>query len=151
MDFAATVDAVLRHLQDAGKAIDPPIEDVAFAHPVPTSQRCIRLYYTGEAEPPHFPDGRVLNGEMIAERLVIVAFWALSNARETYAATVEAEVRALKHEIKTRIFADSQLGGQATDLRLGLAEVDWGINAGTLYRTLEIEVLTELEEYPLGA
>jgi hypothetical protein len=150
MDFLAVVDQLLSHVKAAGADLDNPIDDVAFAHPLPTG-RCIRIYYSGEAPPPHFGEGRVLNGEMIAEVLTIVAFWPLSNTRERYAETIEGEIRALKHGIKTRIFADSQLGGRSTDLVLGLATADWSIVAGTVYRILEIEVITETEEYPLGA
>ena len=150
LDFDGTVNAVLAHCVAAGAALTNPIVDVAYAHPLPRG-RCIRIFYGGEAEPAHMgSDARVLNGQMVAELIRIVAFWPLSSSGETMAATVEAEVRALKHQIRTRILGDSQLGGLSTDLALSNAITDFGANGGIVYRTLEYEITTDYDEYAIA-
>lgn len=152
MDFRAVVEILLSHCREAANDLDNGFKDVAFGHPLPgATGRSIRLYYGGEVEPPKMPGARVLNAELVGERLVIVTFWPLSNSRETYARTVETEVRALKHGLRTRIQGDAQLAALVFDLSLEYAEVDWGVVAGTVYRTLEIGVLLSYEEYPIVA
>lgn len=151
MAFSDQLAAIKTHAVAAGTAMSNPIKDVAIAWPAPGPERCIRIFYGGEAEPPRIGAPRVLNEELVAERIVLVAFWPMSNLSVKQAEVIEDELYDLKHEIRTRVLGDSQLGGQSTDLEMGYAETDFVLVGGTSYRTLEIEFLTDHTAYTLAA
>lgn len=150
MAYADQLATVLTHARDAGNAISPAITDVVVAYPSPRG-RCIRIFYGGEVEPVRMGAQRVLNEEMVGEQIVIVAFWPLNNLSEDQAAGIEVEAYNLKHQLRTRILADSQLGGMSTDLELGYADPGFANLAGIPYRTLEMIVNTDYTSYTLGA
>lgn len=149
MAYADQLAAVLTHAQAAGGAVSPAITDVVVAYPAPRG-RCIRIFYGGETEPVRMGEQRVLNEEMVGEQIVVVAFWPLNNLSEDQAAGIEVEAYDLKHQLRTRILGDSQLGGMSTDLELGYAEPGFANLAGIPYRTLEMIVTTDFTSYTLA-
>jgi hypothetical protein len=150
MAYSDQLAAIVVHAQAAGNALTIPLTDVIAAYPA-VPGRCIRIFYGGEAVPTRMgQDSRVLNGQLVAEQIVIMAFWPLRDLRETEAAVLEAEVYNLKHELRTRILGDSQLGGKSTDLDVGYAEPGFAELGGAPYRTLEMIVTTDYIEYPLA-
>jgi hypothetical protein len=149
--FADQLAAVLVHAQAAGNAITPAITDVNVAYPVAPG-RCGRIFYGGEAEGERIGARRTLNSELIGEQITIVFFWPLSEIGETASASTETELYNLKHQLRTRLLGDSQLGGQSADLVLEYIEPGfWETTGGGAWRTLEASVLCEFTEYPIGA
>lgn len=151
MDFAAAVDATVLHAKEAALALDNSFKDVLFAPPVPTGSRCVRIFWTGEDDPTErMGSKRDLSGDMQAERLHITGFWSLSNARQGYGATVLNEMRAFKHEFRTRMLLDSTLGGAVADISLQEAAVDFLNLNGTATATVDMDLLLDYEEYGLA-
>lgn len=150
MAYADQLAAVKAHAAAAGAAITPKILDVAIGV-TPLTSRCVRIFYGGEEEPERMGAGLTLTSQLIGERIVLAAYIALSNLSEQELEAVESELYAFKHELRTRILADSQLGGQSTDLVMSLAEPDHVMVGNTRYRTLETEITTEYVEYPISA
>lgn len=149
MAFADQLAAIKTHAVAAGATLSPALTDVAIAHPVPRG-RCVRIFWAGEVEPVRMGAQRSLNAELIAERIMLVAFWPISDSSETGAEAIETDIYALKHEIRTRVLGDSQLGGMSTDLAMSYAETDFVVISGTAYRTLECEFVTDFFEYSIA-
>ena len=149
MAYADVKAAIVVHAAAAGAAMTNPILDVRGAFPIPKS-RCIRVYYGGETEPTRMGGNRVLNGEMVAHRILIAAFFPISVGDEEVAVIIDNELQALAHDLRTRILGDSQLGGQSTDLTLGYCEPDLVTYGNTRYLMGLWEVLTDYVEYPLA-
>lgn len=142
MTFPLSLAQILTHVTAAGAALDNPITDVANAHPVPRGQRCIRLWYDGEQDPTVPVGGsRTLTDRMIGFRVRIIAWWQMSASGEVLAAAVDDEAYDLTYQINSRLAADSQLGGQCTDLVVGYAETGFELIGGGAWRTLAIEVV----------
>ena len=149
MAYADQIAAVKTHAVAAGAALTRAITDVAIAAPVPRG-RCVRIFYGGEAEPVRMGTARVLTGELIAERIVVVIFLPIGEYAETLTSAIEDDLYAFKHELRTRIQADSQLGGQSTDLEIGYAATEFLQIGQVVYRTLEMEITTDYIEYPIA-
>jgi len=149
MAFADQLAAVLTHARAAGAALSIPITDVVVAYPV-VPGRCIRIFYDGETAPARMGGDSTLTSRLVAEQIVIMAFWPLGTTSETEANVIETEVYNLKHELRTRILGDSQLGGMSTDVELGYAVPDFAELAGQPYRTLEMVLLTDYFEYTIS-
>jgi hypothetical protein len=143
-------DAILIHAVGAATAVASDWTDVQIGAPIPRGNRCVRVFYMGESTPPHFGEGRVLNGSMIAEQVGLVAFWAMSTLDEDAVRALDDEMVAFKHQLRTRVLGDSQLGGKATDLYMGYAEPDWVQIGGARYAVIEITFTLEYTEYPLA-
>ena len=151
LTYASAIAAIVTHATAAGAAVTPTILDVAIGGPLPTSTRCVRVFYGGEAEPAKMGAGSTLNSRMIGERIVLVLWIAVSNISQQEIAAVETELYTFKHELRTRVLGDSQLGGMSTDLEMSLCEVDYLTYANTRYRTLETEFTTDFAEYSISA
>lgn len=149
MDLPDVLDAIQVHCLAAGNALASPIKDVAVGWPVPRG-RCIRIFWGGEVAPERMGGDRVLNGELVSERAIIRAFWPLSDYGETKARTLIGEMWDLKHEIRTRLLGDSQLGGLSTDFVMGYAEADDVAIGGGVFATLDIECTTDFTEYTIS-
>lgn len=153
MSYTTWRDAVLVHAKAAALAADSKWTDVAIGLKTPTA-RCVRLYYGGEGEPPHMGEaekGRVLNGQMIGERLMVVAFWPLTSTSVSAYKAIDNEMYDWKHELRTRLQGDSQLGGTATDLDLEYAEPDIYVFGGARFVVLMSELRISYTEYQIGA
>lgn len=150
MAYADQIAAIKTHAVAAGAAVTPKILDVAIGVS-PPSTRCIRIFYGGEAEPERMGAGMTLSSRLIGERVIVVVYIAVSNLSEQETEAVETELYAIKHELRTRILGDAQLGGQSTDLVMSLAEPDHIVYGNGRYRTLSTEIIPEFVEYTLSA
>lgn len=151
MGFTETIDAVATHATAAGAALSVPITNVAVGWPVPSGS-CVRIYWTGEAEPVRMGGARVLNGEMVSDRIVVVAFFRVPDFSETAARNLILDMRLFKHELRTRILGDSQLGGNQTDLEMDYFDGDFISigREGAIYGTVTTEIVTDMTEYPIA-
>lgn len=149
MAYADTIAAILVHAAAAGAALTDPILDVQRAFPVPTG-RCIRVYYGGETEPRRMGGRRVLNAELVAEVTLIAAFFPVIVNDVPVAAAIDTDLYDLKHQLRTRILGDSQLGGQATDLELEYVEPELVSIGNTRYAVLFWRVISDFTEYAIA-
>lgn len=152
MAFSDILNAIETHAQTAGNGLSNPIKDVKIGYPKASGSRCVRIFWGGETAPERMGDApRVLNGELVADVIVVVAFWTLSNLSEDMAEVVELEARAFMAAFRTAVLGDSQLGGASTDLAMHYGETEFPVLAGAQYRTLTIEIVTDFSEYTLAA
>lgn len=151
MGYKEQRDAILAHAVTAAATVDPLWKDVLVGAPFPRGNRCVRLFWTGEAEPEHMGGDRTLNSRMVAPTCGLVAFWSMSTMDETAVKAIDDEMAAFVHNLRTAVLADSQLGGTATDLEMGYAEPDFMTIGGTRWATVEIGFTLDYLEYPLGA
>lgn len=150
MGYADQKNVVKTHVTAAAAALPNPIRDVAEGF-LPAVSRSGRIYYGGETEPPRIGGQRTLTEEMVGETIRVTFYWALSGTGAVNGAVIETELVALKHDIRTRVLADSQLGGNSLDLEMAYAEAGFTEITGTAYRTLDISFLTDHIAYPIGA
>ena len=148
--YIAQRDAILVHAAAAAAAIDAQWKDVAIGAPYPRGNRCVRVFYAGESAAEHI-ERRVLNAVLIAEQVALVAFWSIASLDEPAIKAVDDEIVGFKHELRTRVLADSQLGGASTDLEMGFAEPDYITIGGARWAVLECVFTLDFTEYPLGA
>jgi hypothetical protein len=151
--FSDVIDLVKTHATDAGAALAVPITNVAVGWPVPSGS-CVRIYWTGEAEPVRMGTQRVLNAELVSDRIVVVAWFRIPDFSETAARNLILDMRLFKHELRTRLLADSQLNGGITDLETDYMDGDFvqvGGAAGPIYGTVTTEIVADYTEYPIVA
>jgi hypothetical protein len=149
MAYADTKAAIIVHALAAGAALSDPILDVAAGFPVPRG-RCVRVYWAGETEPVRMGGQRVLNAELIAERTRIVLFLPITLNDETLAAVIDAQLHAFKHDLRTRVLGDSQLGGQSTDLEFEYAEPDLVVFNNARFAVLVMDIVSDFTEYAIA-
>ena len=149
MAYADTIAQIVTHATAAGAALTNPVTDVQRAFPVPRG-RCIRVYYGGETEPRRMGANRVLNEELIAERTWVTLFLPISETGETLAAVLDAEAHAFKHDLRTRILGDSQLGGMQTDLEFDYVVPDVTVIGNTRYLVVPCEIISDYTAYPIA-
>lgn len=150
MAFTDQITTIETHAKAAGAALTNPMKDVLIGFPLPGMGRCGRIWWGGESGPETMGARYVLDAEMVADIILVSFFWPLSGFTETHARVTVLEMRALKHDLRTRINADSQLGGSQTDLRLHDFLVEWPVIGGTQYAALTAEIVNDLTEYPLA-
>jgi hypothetical protein len=150
MSYEDQRDAILVHAAAAALTANATFTNVAIGAPVP-SGKCVRIFWGGEAEPARMGGNRVLNGELVAQTLGLVAFWPLPSKSEGVVKAIDDEMSTFIHSLRTRILADSQLGGEATDLEMGYAEPSFLVIDGARYATVEVPFTLDYIEYPLGA
>jgi hypothetical protein len=149
MAYSDQLAAIKTHAIAAGATITPKILDVSIGAS-PPSTRCVRIFYGGEAEPERMGGGLTLTSRLIGERIVVAVYINLSNLSEQEVEAVETELYDFKHELRTRILGDAQLGGNSTDLVMTLVEPDHIVYGNTRYRTLETEIIPEFVEYSIS-
>jgi hypothetical protein len=143
-------DAILVHAKAAALAANPTWTNVEIGFPSTLNDKGARVFYGGEIEPVRMGGARVLNGELVSEHVALVAWWAVSNLGIGQAKAIEDEMFTFKHEIRTRVLGDSQLGGKSTDLAMSYAEPDT-ITVGTArYVLLGFEFTTDYTEYAIA-
>jgi hypothetical protein len=149
---ASAAAAILTHAQAAGAAIDPPITDVARSDLlIPGSgQRCIRVAWDGEETPSRMGAGMTLNSQLVGERFRIRAIWTISEGGTVLAANRDADVAALRDELRTRLLGDATLGGACTDLALGYVATDWFEFTGSLGRVMDLFLVTDYSEFSIA-
>lgn len=141
MTFANAITTIGTHLAAAGSAVSPTVVDVDRGAPVSVNARMIRYWYAGDQPAPHYPGGQTLTDVMVGERVTVACYWPITD--KAVLRSLDAEVQALKHEIKTRLIGDSTLGGACDDLTVGDAEVDYPIVNGA--QTAELTIPLTLD------
>jgi hypothetical protein len=150
MGYTDQRDAILVHAKAAALTANPKFTNVVVGAPIPNG-KCVRIFWAGEAEPVRMGTPRVLNAEMVAPTIGLVAFWPLTTLTPTAIEAIDDEMSAFIHALRTAVLADSQLGGQATDLEMGYAEPSFVVIEGSRYATVEVPFTLDFLEYPLGA
>ena len=148
-DIAAALVVLSTHLTNAGAALPDPLTDVDRG--LPTGGRQLRYYWDGEIEPPKMGGRRVLNGELVGQRVAIAATWPLGNLLPDVVTAIDIEMQLLAGEIRTRIQGDSQLGGNVTDLDLGYGQPDLVTIANARHVALRWDLDLAFVEYSIGA
>jgi hypothetical protein len=151
MGYTQQRDAIVAHAVTAAAAVSSEWTDVTTGAPFPRGNRCVRVWWTGEAEPEHMGADRTLNSRLVAPTCGLVAFWPLTTLDESAMKAIDDEMATFIHNLRTAVLADSQLGGQSTDLEMGYAEPDFVTINGTRYATVEVGFTLDFLEYPLGA
>jgi hypothetical protein len=149
MSYADVKAALLAHATTAGAAVTPAIKDVKFAFPVP-KDRCIRLFYGGEADPPRFASRNTLASEMVGTVVRINAFFAVTALDEAQAEVLENQARAYSAALRTAIDGDTNLGGDADNVLLGDAEVEPTVVGNARYLVVSHVAVVAYEEYALA-
>lgn len=150
MAFSDILNAIETHATTAGATLTPALANVKIGYPK-ASNRAVRIFWGGETAPERMGESpRVLNGEMVADVIVVVAFWALSNLSEEMAELIELEARAFTAAFRTAVLGDSQLGGASKDLTVGYGTTDFPLLAGAAWRTVTFEIVTDYTEYTLA-
>lgn len=122
--------------------------DVAVGFPVGKG-RCVRIFYGGEAEPEHI-SAKVLDAALMAERIVVRGYWPNADTGTNTQRATEGEIAAFVKSFRTRVLADSQLGGEAVDLNLHAAQVEQVVISDTKYAVVDMEVVADFSEYPIA-
>jgi hypothetical protein len=150
MGYKEQRDAILVHTVAAAAAVSAEWTDVQIGAPIPRGNRCVRLFYGGEVQPVRMGGQRVLNGELVSESIMLVAFWALPSLDEGSVKALDDEAYDFKHQLRTRVLGDSQLGGTATDLEMSYANPDFLVIGGARWMVLEVEFTSDFTEYTLA-
>lgn len=150
MGYKEQRDGILVHAKAAAAAVDAEWKDVSIGAPFPRG-RSVRIFYGGEREPVRMGASRVLNGELVSEVIVLEAYWPTSGMGENELKALDDQMYDFKHELRTRVLGDSQLGGVSTDLEMGYVDPGWSQIGGTTYIGLRAEFTTDFTEYPIAA
>lgn len=153
MAFTDVLNRIETHAQTAGNSLTNAIKDVKIGYPKAPAAggRSVRIFWGGEVKPAKMGDSElVLNGQMVSDLVVIVAFWSLSNLSEETAEVIELEARAFTAAFRTAVLGDAQLNGNVTDLYLQHGDTDFPVLAGTQYRTVTFEAICDFTEYTLA-
>ena len=87
---------------------------------------------------------------MVAEVTLIAAFFPVVLNDEAVTAQIDTDLYTLKHELRTRILGDAQLGGAQTDTELDYVEPDLVTYNNTRYLMGLWRVVSDITEYTLA-
>lgn len=150
MDVADLMDALQVHAAAAAvTASSAKFYDVAVGFPVGKG-KCVRIFYAGETEPPHFPNDRTLNSQLMAEKIIVRGYWPNADTGTNRQRLTEIEMATFVKSFRTRVLGDSQLGGESVDLTLSAAVVEQVVIADTKYAVVDMEVAADFNEYTLA-
>jgi hypothetical protein len=149
MSYADVKDRLVVHVQTAGAALTPPLEDVQAAFPLPKG-RCARIYYGGETDPRRMGGRYTQNSEMVGKVTMIAAFWPITALDEEQARIIDAEAEAFGHALRTAVDTDSDLAGAGDNTTLGDATPDIFIVGTTRFLGVVWEAVTDYAEYALS-
>lgn len=120
--------------------------DVAVGFPA-AKGRCVRIFYGGERTAERLP-GDVLNAELIGQAIMVRGYWPLAETATKRQRLMEGEMAGFVKEFRTRVSADSQLGGESTDMTIRPAVAEQVIVAGNKYAVVDLELVVDYDEYP---
>lgn len=146
MDMLDLLDRIQVHAAAGALAIDSKFKDVAVGHPTPRG-RSVRVYYAGEAESEKFESHFTLNSELVAQRILIRAFWPVAEYAAKRGRVLMGEMARFVKELRTRISADADLGGESVDLTIHHADADDAVIGGALFALIDVEIIVEIDEY----
>lgn len=131
MSFSGALDAILAHLEGLAA---PRFEYVEATNPisVPPGDRAAFVYYRGD-----IGLFDTLADSSIAERLMITCLWRPGSSVQVSKA-IEVEMQRANRAIQRALKGDSQLGGNATDLKLGDTEAGYLVIGNISLRALSI-------------
>lgn len=142
MTFAAGLAVIDAHMLAAGTALTRPIRLILPGEPSTPPGNCGAYWYEGDGPPVHFP-ARTLTDEMVGERVTLRWYWQVSSRDKVAMGNLEADLRAVKVDLKSRLSGDSTLGGNCVDLDVGDADAAWLNLDGGLWRTLTIPLVLD--------
>lgn len=149
MELLDLMDALQVHAADAAEdAGGATFTDVAVGFPA-AKGRCVRIFYGGERAPEHFAEGKTLNSQLLAQVIVIRAYWPVSESATKRSRVMEAEMAAFIKSFRSRVLVDSQLGGEAADLNLSPAVVDQALISNQLYAIADMEAVVDYDEFSI--
>lgn len=150
MDVLDLMDALQVHAAAAAvTAGGATFNDVAVGYPAARG-RCVRIFYGGEREVEHFEDDKVLNAQLMAQAIIVRGYWPIPDAAAKRHRVMEGEIAAFVKSFRTRVLADTQLGGEAVDLNMGPALCEQAVIAQTKYALADIEIVVDYDEYPIA-
>lgn len=149
MTLLTLMDAIAVHAAAAAAAIDAKFYDVAVGFPA-AKGRCVRIFYGGERRPEHFGDDKTLNSQLVAEAIMVRAYWPLSETATKRQRVMEGEMSTFVTQLRTRVLGDSQLGGAAVDLNVEPAVASQAVIAKTEYAIVELEIVVDYSEYAIA-
>ena len=151
MTYVAVKAQLVTHALASGNTLNPVLIDVQDAAPVPKGQRCVRVHWAGEVDPPHMGGNSTLTSTMIGSITRVILFDPVSTTDETLTSLTDAEVKAFAIDFRTRVEADHDLGGACTDLEIGYAQSDFAVIDNVRYRVVAWDIATGYEEFTKSA
>lgn len=149
MTLLDILDAIQVHAAGAAAAANSKFVDVAVRFPAARG-KSVSIFYGGEREAEHFDADRVLDAVLVGQAVIVRGYWPISDTGASRQRLLEAEVGTFAKSLRTRILADSQLGGACTDLSMGLTRVETVVEASTKYVVSDTEIVVEFDEFPLA-
>jgi hypothetical protein len=148
MTYAEQRSAVLAHAQAAALAVDSKWTNVATGWPTFNTSKGCRVFYGGETEAPRMPHQSTIRGDqLVGEKVTVVAWWAVPGLNDGATTAIDDEMFAFKHELRTRLTADPDLGGKSVSTVMDYVEPDAEIMGGTRYAFVRADVIVGHTEY----
>lgn len=149
MNLLDVMDRIAVHATAAAAAVDSRWTDVAIGMPLPRA-RCVRIFYGGERAPERLGAEMTLNSDLIAESVMLRAFWPVSDYGAKKARALMSEQWSFVHELRTRVRGDSQLDNKSQDLSMHHAEPDDVLFGTTHYALIDVEFVVDYGEYEVA-
>ena len=131
-----------------GAVSSPTFQVVLIGEPlsIPTGDRVISAYFNGESA-----KTKTLGNVMVTQNWTVRAYFRVAPSQKAREA-LELELWNAVRSIQTGFRADSQLGGNVTDLDISLATVGWIDLGGNTFRSISFDLqLIELEAESISA
>ena len=125
-----------------GAVSSPTFQVVLIGEPlsIPSGDRVISAYFNGESA-----KTKTLGNVMVTQNWTVRAYFRVAPSQKAREA-LELELWDAVRSIQTGFRADSQLGGNVTDLDISLATVGWIDLGGNTFRSISFDLqLIELE------
>ena len=125
-----------------GAVSNPTFQVVLIGEPlsIPSGDRVISAYFNGESA-----KTKTLGNVMVTQNWTVRAYFRVAPSQKAREA-LELELWDAVRSIQTGFRADSQLGGNVTDLDISLATVGWVDLGGNTFRSISFDLqLIELE------
>lgn len=125
-----------------GAVSSPTFQVVLIGEPlsIPSGDRVISAYFNGESA-----KTKTLGNVMVTQNWTVRAYFRVAPSQKAREA-LELELWNAVRSIQTGFRADSQLGGNVTDLDISLATVGWIDLGGNTFRSISFDLqLIELE------
>ena len=150
MTLTTVMDAIATHVSAACTALGSVggAWDVAVAPPLPRG-KTVRIFYGGERQPPHFGTGQTLSSLMVAQAVMVRAFWPVADYAKLRRKNLMLEMATFAKDLRTRVLGDFQLGGAVSALVMGYAETDDILFGNTHYAIVDTEIVVEYDEFPM--
>ena len=126
----------------------PTFQVVLIGEPlsIPSGDRVISAYFNGESA-----KTKTLGNVMVTQNWTVRAYFRVAPSQKAREA-LELELWNAVRSIQTGFRADSQLGGNVTDLDISLATVGWIDLGGNTFRSISFDLqLIELEAESISA